>query len=389
MNSIVANLANGQSAQPLSQAIRAQGKDDYAYVNDVHVAGFEPLISPSLLLHEIPVPAASQKTIARARGVASAIINGQDDRLLVVVGPCSIHDPAQAKEYAKLLKAGVEERWGAGLLVVMRAYFEKPRTTVGWKGLINDPDINGSFQINRGLKIARNLLVDLTAEGIPVACEVLDTISPQYTSDLYSWGAIGARTTESQLHRELVSGLSMPVGFKNGTDGGLGVAVDAIRASSQPHAFMGVTGQGLAAIVRTVGNADLHIVHRGGSKGTNFDAESVSSSKQQLSKAMPDRFPSIMIDCSHGNSNKDYRNQPKVIDSIVEQLRAGQDAITGVMIESHLNEGKQGEPKNGKIDELKYGVSITDGCVGWETTVEMLDKLNDAVLERRKRNSSA
>ncbi len=198
-----------------------------------------------------------------------------------------------------------------------------------------------------------------------MACEVLDTISPQYTSDLYSWGAIGARTTESQLHRELVSGLSMPIGFKNGTDGGLGVAVDAIRASSQPHAFMGVTEQGLAAIVRTVGNADLHIVHRGGSKGTNYDAASVQSSKEQLKKALPDRHPSIMIDCSHGNSNKDFRNQPKVVDAIAEQLEQGEDAITGVMIESHLNEGKQGEPKNGQIDQLKYGVSITDGCVGW------------------------
>ncbi|PWZ01483.1 putative phospho-2-dehydro-3-deoxyheptonate aldolase, tyrosine-inhibited [Testicularia cyperi] len=383
MTNIALNTANGRPAEPLSQAIRQEGKEEYVFVNDVRVAGFEPLISPSLLLHEIPVPEAAQKTIARARGLASAIINGQDDRLLVVVGPCSIHDPQQAKEYAKLLKKGIDERWSEGLVVVMRAYFEKPRTTVGWKGLINDPDINGSFQINRGLKIARNLLVDLTASGVPVACEVLDTISPQYTSDLYSWGAIGARTTESQLHRELVSGLSMPIGFKNGTDGGLGVAVDAIRASSQPHAFMGVTNQGLAAIVRTVGNADLHIVHRGGSKGTNFDAESVQKSKAELTKAMPDRFPSIMIDCSHGNSNKDFRNQPKVVDSIAEQLEAGQDAITGVMIESHLNEGKQGEPKNGNLDELKYGVSITDGCVGWETTVQMLDQLNAAVIARR------
>lgn len=383
--SIAANTANGRSAEPLAQALPQNGsKDEYAYINDVRVAGFEPLISPSLLLHEIPVPKESQATIARARGQSSAIINGQDDRLLVVVGPCSIHDVDQAKEYAKLLKAGIDERWSEGLVVVMRAYFEKPRTTVGWKGLINDPDINGSFQINRGLKIARNLLVDLTAQGVPVACEVLDTISPQYTSDLYSWGAIGARTTESQLHRELVSGLSMPIGFKNGTDGGLGVAVDAIRASSQPHAFMGVTEQGLAAIVRTVGNADLHIVHRGGSKGTNYDATSVQTSKAQLKSALPNRHPSIMIDCSHGNSNKDFRNQPKVVDAIVEQLEQGEDAITGVMIESHLNEGKQGEPKNGQIDQLKYGVSITDGCVGWETTVQMLNKLNAAVLKRRQ-----
>ncbi|SPO36829.1 probable phospho-2-dehydro-3-deoxyheptonate aldolase [Pseudozyma flocculosa] len=348
MSNIAANTANGQTAVPLAKSIH-KGDEDFVYANDVRVAGFEPLISPSLLLHELPASPESQKTIAKARALSSAVINGLDDRLLVVVGPCSIHDPQQAKEYAALLKKGIDEKWGEGLVVIMRAYFEKPRTTVGWKGLINDPDINGSFQINRGLK---------------------------YMSDLYSWGAIGARTTESQLHRELVSGLSMPVGFKNGTDGGITVAVDAIRASSQPHAFMGVTNQGLAAIVKTVGNADLHIVHRGGSKGTNYDPESIKSSKEQLKAAMPDRFPSIMVDASHGNSNKDYRNQPKVIESVAQQLEAGETAITGVMIESHLNEGKQGEPKNGKVEELKYGVSITDGCVGWDTTVEMLDRLN-------------
>ncbi|KAN0065346.1 3-deoxy-7-phosphoheptulonate synthase [Thecaphora frezii] len=388
MSNIAANTANGQEAVPLAKSIQA-GDGEFAYANDVRVSGFEPLISPSLLVHELPVSEASQKTIAKARGLSSAIINGLDDRLLVVVGPCSIHDPEQAKEYAALLKKGIDERWGEGLVVIMRAYFEKPRTTVGWKGLINDPDINGSFQINRGLKIARGLLSELTSSGVPVACEVLDTISPQYMSDLYSWGAIGARTTESQLHRELVSGLSMPIGFKNGTDGGIGVAVDAIRASSKPHAFMGVTSQGLAAIVKTVGNADLHIVHRGGSKGTNFDPESIQRSKEQLKAAIPDKFPSIMVDASHGNSNKDYRNQPKVIESVAQQLEAGETAITGVMIESHLNEGKQGEPKNGKIDELKYGVSITDGCVGWDTTVEMLDRLNAAVIARRKLKASS
>ncbi|EPQ30807.1 uncharacterized protein PFL1_01708 [Pseudozyma flocculosa PF-1] len=388
MSNIAANTANGQTAVPLAKSIH-KGDEDFVYANDVRVAGFEPLISPSLLLHELPASPESQKTIAKARALSSAVINGLDDRLLVVVGPCSIHDPQQAKEYAALLKKGIDEKWGEGLVVIMRAYFEKPRTTVGWKGLINDPDINGSFQINRGLKIARSLLSELTSSGVPVACEVLDTISPQYMSDLYSWGAIGARTTESQLHRELVSGLSMPVGFKNGTDGGITVAVDAIRASSQPHAFMGVTNQGLAAIVKTVGNADLHIVHRGGSKGTNYDPESIKSSKEQLKAAMPDRFPSIMVDASHGNSNKDYRNQPKVIESVAQQLEAGETAITGVMIESHLNEGKQGEPKNGKVEELKYGVSITDGCVGWDTTVEMLDRLNAAVLARRKLAQSA
>ncbi|CAO1634142.1 unnamed protein product [Parajaminaea phylloscopi] len=371
------------TGRPLEDAIKTSHPDEFLYSNDTRVTGYEPLISPSLLLHEIPVPPQAQKVIARARALASAVINGHDDRLLVVVGPCSIHDPEQAKVYAARLAECVE-RYRDTLVIVMRAYFEKPRTTVGWKGLINDPDINGTYQINRGLKIARKLLVDLTAAGVPVACEVLDTISPQYTSDLYSWGAIGARTTESQLHRELVSGLSMPIGFKNGTDGGIGVAVDAIRASSQPHAFMGVTSQGLAAIVKTAGNADLHIVHRGGAKGTNYGPESIAASREQLVKAMPERHPSIMVDASHGNSSKDFRNQPKVIDSVAHQLASGERAITGVMIESHINEGKQGEPAGGKVEELKYGVSITDGCVSWETTEQLLAQLDEAVRKRRQ-----
>lgn len=375
------------TSRPLAEAIKTSEPGSYIYSNDTRVTGYEPLISPSLLLHEVPVPKESQEIIARARANASAVINGKDDRLLVVVGPCSIHDPEQAKVYASRLAKCIRQHSDT-LVIIMRAYFEKPRTTVGWKGLINDPDINGTFQINRGLKIARQLLTDLTSAGVPVACEVLDTISPQYTSDLYSWGAIGARTTESQLHRELVSGLSMPIGFKNGTDGGIGVAVDAIRASSQPHAFMGVTSQGLAAIVKTAGNADLHIVHRGGSRGTNFDAESIKASRDQLNQALPQRHPSIMVDASHGNSSKDFRNQPKVIASVAEQLKQGETAITGVMIESHLNEGKQGEPKDGKKEELKYGVSITDGCVGWDTTETLLAQLSDAVVARRQRRSA-
>ena len=361
---------------------------DYVYANDTRVTGYEPLISPALLVHEIPLKPESQRTIARARAEASAIVNGQDDRLLVVVGPCSIHDPEQAREYAARLRTA-QASW-PGLVIIMRAYFEKPRTTVGWKGLINDPDINGSYNINRGLRIARNLLADLTETGVPVACELLDTISPQYLADLYSWGAIGARTTESQLHRELVSGLSMPVGFKNGTDGSLTVAVDAIKSASRPHAFMGVTNQGVAAIVKTAGNLDLHIVHRGGAKGTNYDAESIAASSEQLTKALPDRKPSIMVDASHGNSQKDYRNQPKVIASVSEQIAAGEKAITAVMIESHINEGKQGEPKEGESTAgLKYGVSITDGCVSWETTLDMLKQLNEAVLARRSHQSKA
>lgn len=358
------------------------------YGNDTRVTGYDPLIAPSLLMHELPISDKGKDTIARGRYDVSRVVTGKDDRLLVVVGPCSIHDPEQAKEYARRLHEASQSRWKDGLVVVMRAYFEKPRTTVGWKGLINDPDLNGSFDINRGLRVARKLLIEIADLGMPVACEVLDTISPQYLSDLYSWGAIGARTTESQLHRELVSGLSMPIGFKNSTDGGIGVAIDAIRASSHPHAFMGVTSQGLAAIVKTSGNSDLHIIHRGGNKGTNYDPESIQTSKENLLKAMPDRHPSIMVDASHGNSSKDYRNQPKGATSVAEQIEQGQDAITGVMLESNLKEGKQSEPKNGKTkNDLEYGVSITDGCIGWDTTVELLDRLNAAVLARRSSRS--
>lgn len=363
------------------------GSDEAVYAQDSRVTGYEPLISPMLLMHDMPVSERSKHVIAKGRYEAAQVVHGKDDRLLVIVGPCSIHDTEQAKEYARRLHETYEQRWKDGLVIVMRVYFEKPRTTVGWKGLINDPDLNGSFHINRGLHTARQLLLDITEIGLPAACEVLDTISPQYLSDLYSWGAIGARTTESQLHRELVSGLSFPVGFKNSTDGGIGVAVDAIRASSQPHAFMGVTSQGLASIVKTAGNDDLHIILRGGSKGTNYDAENVGASKEQLLKVMPGRHPSIMIDVSHGNSNKDFRNQPKAAKVVAEQIAAGQEALVGVMIESHLNEGKQGEPKDGNRDALQYGVSITDACVSFETTVEMLDGLCESVKARRAARS--
>ena len=315
--------------------------DQLQYGNDTRVTGYDPLIAPSLLMHELPVSDKGKETIARGRFDVSRVVTGKDDRLLVVVGPCSIHDPEQAKEYARRLHEASQSRWKDGLVVVMRAYFEKPRTTVGWKGLINDPDLNGSFDINRGLRVARKLLIEITDLGMPVACEVLDTISPQYLSDLYSWGA-----------------------------------------------FMGVTSQGLAAIVKTSGNSDLHIIHRGGNKGTNYDPESIQTSKENLLKALPDRHPSIMVDASHGNSSKDYRNQPKGATSVAEQIEQGQDAITGVMLESNLKEGKQSEPKNGKTkDDLEYGVSITDGCIGWDTTVELLDRLNAAVLARRSSRS--
>ncbi|KZW02773.1 3-deoxy-7-phosphoheptulonate synthase [Exidia glandulosa HHB12029] len=345
------------------------------YMQDRRVTGYDPLVQPNLLKHEVVSSQRAQEVIARARYAAARIVGGQDDRLVVIVGPCSIHSTEQAMAYARLLKEATP-KWD-GLLIVMRTYFEKPRTTVGWKGLINDPDLDGTFQINKGLRMARQLLCDLTDMGVPVALELLDTISPQYLADLVSWGAIGARTTESQLHRELASGVSFPVGFKNGTDGSVQIAVDAMRSASNPHAFMGVTEQGLAAIVKTRGNPDVHVILRGSSKGPNYAADHVQAAAAAVKKSRPKAHPSIMVDCSHGNSSKDYRNQPKVLDSICEQLIAGDMNLTGVMIESHINAGKQDVPPEGPAG-LKYGVSITDGCVDWPSTVTMLDKLNEA-----------
>ncbi|KAI0341243.1 3-deoxy-7-phosphoheptulonate synthase [Trametopsis cervina] len=350
------------------------------YISDRRVIGYDPLVQPALLRHEIRSSPESQATIASARFTAARILAGQDDRLLVIVGPCSIHSPSQAIEYAHLLKSKMPT-W-SNLHIVMRVYFEKPRTTVGWKGLINDPNIDGSFEINKGLRLARQLLCDLTHMGVPAGSELLDTISPQFISDLISWGAIGARTTESQLHRELASGVSFPIGFKNGTDGSVTVAVDAMRSSSNPHAFMGVTEQGLAAIVKTRGNQDVHVILRGGTSGPNFAAEHVRAAAQSIAKARPQHHPSVMVDCSHGNSQKNHNNQPKVVDVLCEQLRAGERNLTGVMIESHINEGRQDVPPEGPA-ALKHGVSITDACVDWETTVGMLERLNEAVGQRR------
>jgi len=350
------------------------------YIQDRRVLDYDPLIQPALLRHELPVSSNSQQTVASARYGAARILSGHDDRVLVIVGPCSIHSPSLALEYASLLRSKMPT-W-TNLLIVMRAYFEKPRTTVGWKGLINDPDIDGSFQINKGLRMARQLYCDLTHMGIPVGSELLDTISPQYISDLISWGAIGARTTESQLHRELASGVSFPIGFKNGTDGSVIVAVDAMRSASNPHAFMGVTEQGLAAIVRTKGNQDVHVILRGGTKGPNFASEYVRSAATSMEKARPKHHASVMVDCSHGNSQKNHNNQPRVVDSICAQLSSGDKNITGVMIESHINSGRQDVPAEG-ASGLKHGVSITDACVDWETTVGMLDRLNQAVKQRR------
>ncbi|KAL2107877.1 hypothetical protein VUR80DRAFT_4644 [Thermomyces stellatus] len=351
--------------------------------DDTRVLGQDPLIPPALLASEIPMTPESLSVVVAGRHAAADIITGASDRLLVIVGPCSIHDPATALEYCASLKE-LAARLSEDLHIVMRAYLEKPRTTVGWKGLINDPDIDQTFKINKGLRVSRQLFKDLTSAGMPIASEMLDTISPQFLADFISVGAIGARTTESQLHRELASGLSFPVGFKNGTDGNLGVAIDAIGAAASRHHFMGVTKQGLAAITRTKGNEHGFVILRGGSKGTNYDKESVQAAKETLIKK--GQKTAIMIDCSHGNSNKDHRNQPKVAAAIADQLREGETAIVGVMIESNVNEGNQKVPPEGPSG-LKKGVSITDACINWETTVKTLENLAEAVRARREVNA--
>jgi len=350
---------------------------------DLRVESFRPLIPPAILIEELPLGDQGSSTVASAREEVSRILNEQDDRLVVIVGPCSIHDPAAALDYARRLKAIADELRG-DLCIVMRVYFEKPRTTVGWKGLINDPRLDGSFVINEGLRRARRLLVDLAELGLPAGCEFLDPISPQFTADLVSWGAIGARTTESQVHRELASGLSMPIGFKNGTDGGVQIAIDAVRSSAHPHNFLGVTEQGLCAIVSTRGNPDCHVIHRGGASGTNHDALSVQKTAAALRTAgLPAR---IMIDTSHGNSSKDHRRQPVVAHDIAEQVREGEAGIFGIMIESFLAEGRQD-----LVDPitLRYGQSITDACIGWEATVPVLQELAAAARARRRASEVA
>lgn len=335
----------------------------------------------------------------RGRRDAISIITGTSDKLLVIVGPCSIHDPETALEYAGRLKE-LAEKLQDDLVIVMRAYLEKPRTTVGWKGLINDPDIDESFHINKGLRVSRQLFVDLTSMGMPIASEMLDTVSPQFLADLLSLAAIGARTTESQLHRELASGVSFPVGFKNGTDGSLSVAIDAVLSASHPHHFMGVTKQGLAAITRTTGNEHGFVILRGGSKGPNYKSNDVKATKEALAKKGQRQI--MMIDCSHGNSSKNHRvtllyspflppsanaeqNQPVVAADIAGQISGGEEGIVGVMIESNINEGRQDVPsaEQGGAGALKKGVSITDACVDWASTVEMLEGLAGAIRARR------
>lgn len=349
---------------------------------DVRMLSQDPLIPPALLTSEIPMTGEAIRTVVKGRAEAAEIVLGRSDRLLVVVGPCSIHDPDAAREYADRLRH-LSERLCNDLCIVMRAYLEKPRTTVGWKGLINDPDMDLSFQINKGLRVSRRMFVDLTSSGMPIASEMLDTISPQFLADCISVGAIGARTTESQLHRELASGLSFPVGFKNGTDGSLDVAIDAIGAAAAKHHFMGVTKQGLAAITRTKGNEHGFVILRGGTKGPNFDKDSVQAAKKSLKEK--GQKMAIMIDCSHGNSLKDHNNQPKVAKAIGDQLREGEKAIIGVMIESNIHEGNQKIPPEGPSG-LKRGVSVTDACISWETTVDVMEDLAAAVRARREAN---
>ena len=351
----------------------------HSQTDDLRITAIHPLISPAVLSYYLPVSNEASSLVAKARKNSEAILARKDDRLLVVVGPCSIHDTKAAIEYATRIKK-VADQYRDDLLIIMRVYFEKPRTTVGWKGLINDPHLDNSFDINRGLHIARELLIKLANMGVPAGTEFLDTISPQYYADLISWGAIGARTTESQIHRELASGLSMPVGFKNGTGGSNQIAIDAIQASSRPHHFLSVTKQGVSAIVTTAGNNACHIILRGSSKGTNYDAESIDEVAQQLDAS--GITPSVMVDCSHGNSLKDYKNQPTVIQSICDQISQGNQVITSVMIESNLEEGAQ--KLSSDLSDLAYGQSVTDECISWETTETMLKKLAQAVQKRRQ-----
>jgi len=363
--------ARPEGAEEMPQATR---------LDDVRIRDVRPLISPALLQYELPVDDAALAFVERSRRQVADVVHGRDHRLLCVVGPCSIHDHAQALEYARRLQ-GLAGELAGDLLLVMRVYFEKPRTTVGWKGYINDPRLDGSFRINEGLRLARALLLEIAQLGLPAGTEFLDLLSPQYISDLISWGAIGARTTESPSHRQLASGLSCTVGFKNGTDGSVQMAADACIACRSPHAFLGMTKMGVGAVFETEGNEDCHIILRGGSRGPNYEPQDIEAACAILRKA--GTTERVMVDCSHANSGKDWRRQPWVARELARQLRAGEQRIMGVMIEGHLREGRQ-DLKPGT--PLAPGVSITDGCLGWEGTEEVLRELAVAARERRERH---
>lgn len=338
-------------------------------LNNVHIANETIMITPAALKQAFPLTAQQAQQVAYSRRTIADIIAGRDPRLLVVCGPCSIHDPQAAVEYAQRYKE-LAEKLGDSLYLVMRVYFEKPRTTVGWKGLINDPHLDGSFDIEQGLKTARQLLVDLVALGLPLATEALDPNSPQFLGDLFSWSAIGARTTESQTHREMASGLSMPVGFKNGTDGSLGTAINAMRAAAMPHRFVGINQGGQVCLLQTRGNTDGHVILRGG-KAPNYSPQDIAQCQAEMIQA--GLKPSLMIDCSHANSEKDYRRQAVVVESAIEQIKQGNKSIIGLMLESHLVAGSQ--PLLLPRERMQYGVSITDSCIDWQTTEQLLTHL--------------
>ena len=347
-------------------------------LDDLRIGDRRPLLPPAILIEELPLKENAAAVVDQGRKESAAILSGQDDRLTVIVGPCSIHDPEAALEYARKLRE-LAPKFAKDLQIIMRAYFEKPRTVVGWKGLINDPYLDGSFEINTGLRIGRKLLLDICELGLPTGAEFLDTIIPQFIADAIAWSAIGARTTESQVHRELASGLSMPVGFKNGTGGNVQMALDAVRSARQPHWFPSVTKQGVTAIFQTTGNEDAHVILRGGSRtGPNYEPRDIESVLDQLrSYELPER---VIVDCSHGNSNKDYTRQGDVARTLATQIAAGQQGIAGIMLESHLVAGRQDYDPSG---DNTYGQSITDGCIDFEETAGILEELAEAVQTRR------
>jgi len=344
-------------------------------IHDIRIAGTRPLVSPALLLDELPLPEPAARVVLHGRRTVTRILDRDDHRLLVIVGPCSVHDPAAALEYAQRL-AELSVELAERLFVVMRVYFEKPRSTVGWKGLINDPRLDGSYKVNEGLRVARKLLLDILALRLPVGCEFLDPIIPQYIADTVSWGSIGARTAQSQVHRQLSSGLSMPIGIKNSTEGDVGSAVDAVAAAAASHVFTSVTRDGVAAIFVTCGNADCHVILRGSHTSTNYDAASVADTlRRQAEAGLPER---VIIDASHGNSGRDHLRQPEVARAVAQQVASGNRGVVGLMLESFLVDGRQ-KLVLGRADELTYGQSVTDACIDWETTVSVLRDVAETI----------